>query len=146
MQCVRGSFNQPAKKIKRPARFGTKRTPSSNVTCRWCCGVNAIHLRVDGWMDQAYSRLSTTHGHITDCKLDSVVYATCEWNMLPTASPIVEVTSKDRASLLPKSQVGLIFFAGWLRKPSNTGRIVLWLNLRENFKLAILLKFWLSNF
>ncbi len=25
--------------------------------------------------DQAYSRLSTTHGHITDCKLDSVVYA-----------------------------------------------------------------------
>ncbi len=30
-----------------------------------------------GWgvQDQAYSRLSTTHGHITDCKLDSVVYA-----------------------------------------------------------------------
>ncbi len=26
-------------------------------------------------MAQAYSRLSTTHGHITDCKLDSVVYA-----------------------------------------------------------------------
>ena len=24
---------------------------------------------VDGWMNQAYSRLSTTHGHITDCKL-----------------------------------------------------------------------------
>ncbi len=22
-----------------------------------------------GWMNQAYSRLSTTHGHITDCKL-----------------------------------------------------------------------------
>ncbi len=38
---------------------------------------------------QAYSRLSTTHGHITDCKLDSVVYAgvcmhTCElmWTCL----------------------------------------------------------------
>ncbi len=29
----------------------------------------------DGWMNQVYSRLSTTHGHITDCKLDSVVYA-----------------------------------------------------------------------
>ncbi len=28
-----------------------------------------------GWVNQAYSRLSTTHGHITDCKLDSVVYA-----------------------------------------------------------------------
>ncbi len=27
-----------------------------------------------GWVNQAYSRLSTTHGHITDCKLDSVVY------------------------------------------------------------------------
>ncbi len=26
-------------------------------------------------MNQAYSRLATTHGHITDCKLDSVVYA-----------------------------------------------------------------------
>ena len=25
--------------------------------------------------NQAYSRLSTTHGHITDCKLDSVVHA-----------------------------------------------------------------------
>ncbi len=25
-------------------------------------------------MNQAYIRLSTTHGHITDCKLDSVVY------------------------------------------------------------------------
>ncbi len=26
-------------------------------------------------VNQAYSRLSTTHGHITDSKLDSVVYA-----------------------------------------------------------------------
>ncbi len=33
------------------------------------------HIDVGGWMNQAYSRLSTTHGHITDCKLDSVVYA-----------------------------------------------------------------------
>ncbi len=31
--------------------------------------------REGGGVDQAYSRLSTTHGHITDCKLDSVVYA-----------------------------------------------------------------------
>ncbi len=30
---------------------------------------------VGGWVNQAYSRLSTTHGHITDCKLYSVVYA-----------------------------------------------------------------------
>ncbi len=26
-------------------------------------------------VNQAYSRLSTTHGDITDCKLESVVYA-----------------------------------------------------------------------
>ena len=28
-----------------------------------------------GGVNQAYSRLSTTHDHITDRKLDSVVYA-----------------------------------------------------------------------
>ncbi len=28
-----------------------------------------------GGVTQAYSRLSTTRGHITDCKLDSLVYA-----------------------------------------------------------------------
>ena len=28
-----------------------------------------------GGGDQPYSRLSTAHGHITYCKLDSVVYA-----------------------------------------------------------------------
>ncbi len=32
---------------------------------RSVAGVNGM----DGWMNQAYSRLSTTHGHITDCKL-----------------------------------------------------------------------------
>ncbi len=31
------------------------------------CRIRA--LATDGWMNQAYSRLSTTHGHITDCKL-----------------------------------------------------------------------------
>ena len=35
----------------------------------------SIHTRVNGGGNQAYSRLSTTHGHITDCKLDLVVYA-----------------------------------------------------------------------
>ncbi len=29
-----------------------------------------MHVKwMDGWMNQAYSRLSTTHGHTTDCKL-----------------------------------------------------------------------------
>ncbi len=32
-------------------------------------------MRMGGGLNHAYSRLSTTHGHITDCKLDSVVYA-----------------------------------------------------------------------
>ncbi len=34
-----------------------------------------LRSQMDGWMNQAYSRLSTTHGHITDRMLDSVVYA-----------------------------------------------------------------------
>ncbi len=34
----------------------------------------------NGWVNQAYSRLSTTHGHITYCKLDSVVcVVVCVW-------------------------------------------------------------------
>ncbi len=37
-------------------------------------------------MNQAYSRLSTTHGHITDCKLDSVVYAGVSVVILPRLS------------------------------------------------------------
>ncbi len=28
-----------------------------------------------GWVNKAYSQLSAPHGHITDCQLDSVVYA-----------------------------------------------------------------------
>ena len=34
--------------------------------------------QLGGWVNRAYSRLSTTQGHITDCKLDSVVYAGVE--------------------------------------------------------------------
>ncbi len=33
----------------------------------------------DQWMNQAYGRLLTTHGHITDCNLDSVVYESVVW-------------------------------------------------------------------
>ncbi len=32
-------------------------------------------IQMEGGVNQAYNRLSTTHGHITDSKLDSVVYA-----------------------------------------------------------------------
>ncbi len=33
------------------------------------CGWHQVVCWMDGWMNQAFSRLSTTHGHITDCKL-----------------------------------------------------------------------------
>ncbi len=42
------------------------------------CGFNTSQygFELKYWgVNQAYSRLSTTHGHITDCNLDSVVYA-----------------------------------------------------------------------
>ncbi len=34
-----------------------------------------LQVRLDIEVNQAYSRLSTTNGHIADCMLDSVVYA-----------------------------------------------------------------------
>ncbi len=39
------------------------------VSCR------GVSENVEVEVNQAYSRLSTTHGYITDCKLDSVVCA-----------------------------------------------------------------------
>ncbi len=42
--------------------------------------LGSLKFAVGGRGDQAYSRLSTTHGHITDCKLDSAVFAgVCVW-------------------------------------------------------------------
>ncbi len=41
---------------------------------------------MDGWMNQAYSRLSTTHGHITDCKLLVSMYWTSLVLVRPAAS------------------------------------------------------------
>ncbi len=41
---------------------------------------------IDGWMHQAYSRLSTTHGHITDCKLLVRMYWTRLVLVRPAAS------------------------------------------------------------
>ncbi len=38
---------------------------------------------MDGWMNQAYSRLSITHGHITDCKLFVCMY----WTRLVLVRP-----------------------------------------------------------
>ncbi len=41
---------------------------------------------MNGWMNQAYSRLSTTHGHITDCKLLVCMYWTPLVLVRPAAS------------------------------------------------------------
>ncbi len=40
----------------------------------------------DGWMNQVYGRLSTTHGHITDCKLLVCMYGTGLVLVRPAAS------------------------------------------------------------
>ncbi len=52
---------------------------------------------VDGWMNQAYSRLSTTHDHITDCKLLVCMY----WTRL--------VLVRSATSLLPWWNTGYYF-------------------------------------
>ncbi len=44
---------------------------------------------MDGWMNQAYSRLSTTHGHITDCKLLVCMY----WTRLVLVRPLASLYS-----------------------------------------------------
>ncbi len=46
----------------------------------------------DGWMNQAYSRLSTTHGHITDCKLWVCMY----WTHLVLVRPAASLYSASR--------------------------------------------------
>ncbi len=53
--------------------MGKSRTLQGNVLALLYCALSCANA-IGGWVNQAYSRLSTTHGHITDCKLDSVVY------------------------------------------------------------------------
>ncbi len=45
--------------------------------------------KMDGWMNQAYSRLSTTHGHITDYKLLVYMY----WTRLVLVRPAASLYS-----------------------------------------------------
>ncbi len=44
---------------------------------------------MDGWMKQAYSRHSTTHGDITDCKLLVCMY----WTRLVLVRPAASLYS-----------------------------------------------------
>ncbi len=46
---------------------------------------NSLHMQ-DGWMNQAYSRLSTTHGHFADWKLLVCMYWTRPVLVRPAAS------------------------------------------------------------
>ena len=57
MYCVRASYLNMSHLVK--------------VDCTQDCVLKSdLSLRkMDGWMNQAYSRFSTTHGHVTDCKL-----------------------------------------------------------------------------
>ncbi len=47
---------------------------------------------LDGWMNQAYSRLSTTHGHITDCKLVCMY-----WTRLVLVRPVTSLYSAKKS-------------------------------------------------
>ena len=50
-------------------------SPLLVFNCEMLFRPNSPSKQKEGGGNQAYIRLSTTHGHITDCKLDSVVYA-----------------------------------------------------------------------
>ncbi len=50
------------------------------------CEFARMSTRMDGWMNQAYNRLSTTHGHITDCNLLVCMYWTRLVLVRPAAS------------------------------------------------------------
>ncbi len=68
---------------------------------------------IDEWMNQAYSRLSTTHGHITDCKL-----LVCMFHHYRA----------DPVNVIPTSKMQCIFYLcftfspqllSWSRRPSS---------------------------
>ena len=51
--------------------------------------LHVFHGWMDGWMDESglESRLSTTHGHITDCKLLVCMY----WTRLVLVRPVASL-------------------------------------------------------
>ncbi len=56
---------------------------------------------MDGWMNQAYSRLSTTHGHIIDCKLLVCMY----WTRLVLVRPAASLYSVSPLKHPPPQRV-----------------------------------------
>ena len=57
------------------------------------------HRQVNGWKNQAYSRLSITHGHITNCKLLVCMH----WTRLALVRPAASLYS---ASPLKRHPMG----------------------------------------
>ena len=51
-----------------------------------------------GGVNEAYSLISTTHGHVTDCKLDPVVYAGVY--VVITCGPVLFVPNDLRPTIL----------------------------------------------
>ncbi len=74
---------------------------------------------MDGWMNQAYtcSRLSTTHGHITDCKLLVCMYWTrlvLSRMLVMCGSPLLEPQSHPRGD----AYTGMAGMIGYLQQPT----------------------------
>ncbi len=71
-----------------------------------------------GWMNQAYSRLSTTHGHITDCKLLVCMY----WTRLVLVRPAASLLRNDWSE---KGDFHLFHHIELNIEPYNSGRVLL---------------------
>ncbi len=77
----------------------------------------------DEWMNQAYSWLSTTHGHITDCKLLVCMCWTCLGLVRPVASLNSASPLKESSEEFPERIRELARhcdIAGWGRTVSFT--------------------------
>ncbi len=95
-------------------------SPKDGETTERCCNAFSEWITavvMDGWMNQAYSRLSTTHGHITDCKLVCMY-----WTHLVLVRPA--------ASLLDHSRL----IECWTSKYNRTCRTTLQKIRHSNFE------------
>ncbi len=83
-----------------PSVIGKNLCQSSVILLHWIPRFNKVtglalsviqFSRMDGWMNQAYSRLSTTHGDITDCKL----LVCMNWTRLVLVRPAASLYSAN---------------------------------------------------
>ncbi len=78
-------------KVPLKSSYAASHSNFVNGECSWTkvCLRQYLRLSIDGWLNQAYSRLSTTHGHITDCKLLVCMY----WTRLVLVRPAARLYS-----------------------------------------------------